>query len=173
MWKVDPSKNVWIIVDSYMPYFGVLNIPYCTNQGDPNGRWIYSGGEWGIAETSNNFMLRAYFEESTPVNFIDEVYLEGFTAPVWGEQADFDLTVPAGAHYAVDEVKWGYSTGHLTPGDAFVIEGYYSMEVWLSPEEGYAFSPGATVYFNGDATINDAAYNMIFDGRLKAIRQIA
>ncbi|MBQ3709344.1 MAG: choice-of-anchor J domain-containing protein [Bacteroidales bacterium] len=165
---IDPSKNVWIIVDSYMPYFGVLNIPYCTNQGDPNGRWIYSGGEWGIAETSNNFMLRAYFEESTPLNYIDDIYVDGFTAPVWGAQADFDLTVPAGAHYAVDEVKWWYSTGQLMPGDAFDFEGYYHMEVRLSPEEGYAFSPGATVYFNGDATINDAAHNQIFDGRLKA-----
>lgn len=167
---IDPSKNVWIIVDSYMPYYGVLNIPYCTNQGDPNGRWIYSGGEWGIAETSNNFMLRAYFEESTPVNFIDEVYLEGFTAPVWGAQADFDLTVPAGAHYAVEEVEWWRSTGNLTPGDVFDCEDcYYSMEVRLSPEEGYAINPGATVYFNGDATINDAAHNMSYsDGRLKA-----
>ena len=165
---IDPSKNVWIIVYSYMPYFGVLNIPYCTNQGDPNGRWIYSGGEWGIAETSNNFMLRAYFEESTPLNYIDDIYVDGFTAPVWGAQADFDLTVPAGAHYAVDEVKWGYRTGQLMPGDAFDFEEYYSMEVRLSSEEGYAFSPGATVYFNGDATINDAAYNQIFGGRLKA-----
>ena len=93
---------------------------------------------------------------------ITEVQLGGFTAPVWGAHPDYDLTVPDGAHYAISEVEWIKYNGDVTPQSVFDDEDdSYYMTVILTPAEGYAFDPDATVYFNGDATVCDAEYNLV------------
>jgi hypothetical protein len=165
---IDPSKNVWVIVSPSYPW--IVNIPYCTINDNPNSSWINYNGEWGSFESltgqaGHNFMLRAYFED-TSINTIDEVHLNDFALPAWGAHPDFDLTVPSGAHYAVDAVSW-YGGGTLGPNSVFTNENYdYDMSVFLTPEEGYGFSPSTEVYFDGDASIVGSIW-VESDGRLR------
>ena len=93
---------------------------------------------------------------------ITEIQLGGFTAPTWGAHPDYDLTVPEDAPYAISEVEWSKYNGDVTPQSVFDDEDdSYYMTVILTPAEGYAFDPDATVYFNGDATVCDAEYNLV------------
>ena len=98
---------------------------------------------------------------------ISEIRLNGYTAPVWGAHPDLDLTVPSDAHYSISDVAWvhdGYVL-NVTPSTVYDQEGVYFMYVELTPDEGYAFAENATVYFNNDANICDAAYNeLLGDG---------
>ncbi|MBO7082537.1 MAG: choice-of-anchor J domain-containing protein [Bacteroidales bacterium] len=95
-------------------------------------------------------------------NTITEIYVDGFTPPAWGEHADYDLTVPEGAPYSIFSVDWDKLWGDFTPQSVFDDEyNEYFMIVYLTPAEGYAFDPDATVYFNGDPSIYDAGYSHV------------
>ena len=107
---------------------------------------------------------------SSPV--IYDVYIEGYTAPVWGEHPDFDVEVPSAANYSITSVTWffeGSEDFNLTSNDIFNrSDGDYYMGIMLSPATGYSFADNVTVYFNGDASINDAPNNTIYSsGSLK------
>ena len=140
------------------------------------GENAFSYVDHSIPVTVPNGTLEAYHSapgwsdftnivEATPaIVTIGEINVEGFTTPAWGAHPDFNVTAPAGAHYTVDEVFWFYDGYEMEPGDVFDDEsGTYYMLVYVVPEEGFAFDPGATVYFNGDASINDVTYNSILD----------
>ncbi|MBQ3709848.1 MAG: choice-of-anchor J domain-containing protein [Bacteroidales bacterium] len=104
-------------------------------------------------------------EGNGEVPAITEIRLNGFTAPAWGAHPDVELTVPSDAHYTINDIGWVYD-GYLLnvdPSTVYDQEGKYYMYVELTPEEGYAFTGNATVYFNNDANICDAAYNEILD----------
>lgn len=95
-------------------------------------------------------------------NIISEIYVNDYTEPYWGAHPDYEVTVPADAHYSIDEVLWFYNDDYLSPDNVFNdAEGTYYMSIFLAPETGYAFDPEATVYFNGDASINEAVYNSL------------
>ena len=88
---------------------------------------------------------------------ISEIYIEGFTEPVWGEHPDFDLEVAIDAHYSISEVSWvwvnSYIYGFLEEEDIFNREdAAYSMGVTFVPEEGYMFAEDVTVFYNGDSS---------------------
>jgi hypothetical protein len=95
-------------------------------------------------------------------NIISEIYVNDYTEPYWGAHPDYEVTVPAGAHYSVDEVLWYCDNEYMIPNAVFNdAEATYYMSIYLAPESGYAFTSDATVYFNGDASINDAGYNSL------------
>lgn len=96
--------------------------------------------------------------DSTPQpNIIDEIHVEGFTAPAWGETPDYDLEVASDAHYSISVVNWWWHSSNDT--GTVGNEPYenpdvaYFMSVQLQAEEGYVFADNVTVYFNGDASL--------------------
>lgn len=97
--------------------------------------------------------------QATGPEVIDAIYVEGFTAPAWGEHPDFDLELPLDAHYVVDDVWWWYRMdtvawggGSLDEEDLFDRDDvYYQMSIRFVPEEGFAFDEDLTVYYNGDS----------------------
>ncbi len=98
--------------------------------------------------------------ETTPVEpeIIDEIYVEGFTAPVWGEHPDYDIEVSSTAPYTIADVSWhryvGYDDHVVAPDEYFDLEdANYYLYVVLSPNEGFVFDENPTVYFNGDNSI--------------------
>ena len=105
---------------------------------------------------------------------INEIYVEGFTAPVWGEHPDFDLEVAEGSHYSINEVKWywvnPYIYEFMEEDDIFDHEdAAYYLSITFEPEEGYMFSEGVNVFYNGDPSIFDAAESyFIEDGAFMA-----
>lgn len=106
-------------------------------------------------------------ENATPEpEIISEIYVEGFTAPVWGEHPDFDVNVASDAHCSIVEVNWVWehegTVSDLTAEDVFDQEdGAYYMGVLFLPEEGYVFAEEMTVFFNGDATVFDTQNSMV------------
>ena len=107
----------------------------------------------------------------TQLENIDEIYIEGYTAPVWGEHPDVDVEVPAGAHYIIADAFW-YSTNLgaiMEPSDVFDDESSaYYMGIDLIPEDGYCFLQNATAFYNGYNTIHDSEHNMLYpDGRMR------
>ncbi len=105
---------------------------------------------------------------------IKEIYVEGFTAPVWGEHPDFDLEVAADAHYSISEVSWQYYGdgiyGFLQVDDLFNHDDLvYALGITFEPEEGYVFSEDVNVFYNGDPSLFDAAESyFIEDGAYMA-----
>ena len=105
---------------------------------------------------------------------INEIYVEGFTAPVWGEHPDFDLEVAEGSHYSINEVKWywvnPYIYEFMEEDDIFDHEdAAYYLSITFEPEEGYVFSEDVKVFYNGDPSIFDAAESyFIEDGAFMA-----
>lgn len=102
---------------------------------------------------------------------ISRVYLNGFTAPAWGEHPDFDLEVPDDANYTIFSVSWfcvtpTRTTVELTPDDVFNrADGYYYMSFNLDANDGSSFIEifdGIYVYVNGDPNIaeNASVYNV-------------
>lgn len=101
------------------------------------------------------------FIEAPNNNLITEIYIDGFTPPVWGAHPDLDLTVPPDAHYSIYKTAWAYEGVIMnnTPEIVFDKEGTYCMGVILDPADGYSFDENATVYINGDASLCNAALN--------------
>ena len=75
---------------------------------------------------------------------INEIYVEGFTAPVWGEHPDYDIEVSPTEPYTIVNVSWhryfSYDDHVLEPDNYFDLEyvNYY-LFVLLSPKEGFVF----------------------------------
>lgn len=125
-----------------------------------------TGEATSLGEIGGGTQLAGLFMVSQPAPpapvVIDEIYVEGFTAPEWGEHPDFDLEVASDAHYTISEVSWQYYGneiyGFLDENDYFDREDVsYVMGITLQPEEGYVFAEDVTVFYNGDASIFDAA----------------
>ena len=83
---------------------------------------------------------------------IDEVAIEGFVEPAWGEAPFYDVTVPDGANYTIESVSWYYVIGEdsfdMEEGDVFDNEeAEYFMWVTFLANDGYKFAeePDATV----------------------------
>ncbi len=99
-----------------------------------------------------------------PANIITEAYIDGFTVPVWNEHPDFELSVPAGAHYTIGYVAWtAFDTElnfiDLTADDLFNDAGLqYYIEIHLVPEEGWDFTDDCVVYINGGEDLVDFGF---------------
>ena len=100
---------------------------------------------------------------------VSSINVDGFTAPVWGEHPDFDLSVDPSANYTLEGVYWLFMNSneyiYLTSGDVFNREdGNYLMEVEIAPKSGYHFDNTTALSFNGDATLVNPSTSIIYDG---------
>ncbi len=137
-----------------------------------------TGAATSLGEIGQGTQLTGLFmvPQQTPPEpeIIKEIYLEGFTAPVWGEHPDFDLEVAEESHYSISEVSWQYYGegiyGFLQVDDLFNHDDLvYALGITFEPEEGYVFADDITVFYNGDPSIFDAAESyFIEDGAYMA-----
>lgn len=132
-----------------------------------------TGAATSLGMIGSGTQLTGLFMVSEPIpqpNIIDEIHVEGFTAPVWGENPDYDLEVLSDAHYSISAVNWWW---HIAT-DAGVVgnepfdnpDVAYFMSVQLQADNDYAFADNVTVYFNGDASLcnmdNSYGYESVF-----------
>lgn len=127
----------------------------------PEGRYVFEvksdcvgTGDW----------YSDFFNMESPI--IREIYVENYSAPVWGEHPDFEMNVPSNAHYTITSTNWRFVGSNIItmePSDVFNREdGYYYMSIRFSSASGYTFNPDLTVYFNG-ANL-DYHFGMVEDG---------
>ena len=88
---------------------------------------------------------------------ITEVEIEGFTAPVNGENPFYAVTAPEGANYSIGETNWYCGDDLVEPGTPFVYGNTYRMEIELIPNYGYKFGDELTASVNGDEALVDEA----------------
>ena len=137
-----------------------------------------TGAATSLGEIGQGTQLTGLFmvPQQTPPEpeIIKEIFVDGFTAPVWGEHPDFDLEVAADAHYSISEVSWQYYGdgiyGFLQVDDLFNHDDLvYALGITFEPEEGYVFADDITVFYNGDPSLFDAAESyFIEDGAYMA-----
>ncbi|MBR2772769.1 MAG: hypothetical protein IKD78_12310, partial [Bacteroidales bacterium] len=89
---------------------------------------------------------------------IDEIHVEDFTAPAWGEHPDYDIEVSPEAPYIITDVSWhryvSYDDHVLEPDEYFdLVDVNYYMLVIFSPKEGFVFGENPMVYFDGDSSV--------------------
>lgn len=108
----------------------------------------------------NGTQLTGLFMTPVVPEIINEVYVEGFTVPAWGEHPDYDLEVDPEAPYTLADVSWHWVSGLTDPIVAPVeffddeSKAYY-LELKFSPKFGYKFDGQVTVYINGDLSLFD------------------
>lgn len=113
------------------------------------------------------------FHVSDPSPAIHNLYVSGFTAPVWGAHPDMTVNVPADAHYSFYQARWvcydpaTEDATIMTASDVFNNENCsYYMEFIFEPESGYSFDPNLTVYINGSTDFWDSEFGGIVTGGL-------
>jgi hypothetical protein len=121
-----------------------------------------TGEATSIGEIGQGTQLAGLFMVPQPTppepEVIHEIYVEGFTAPVWGEHPDYEIEVSTEAPYIITNVSWhryvSYEDHVLDPDDYFDLEDVnYYLFVLLSPKEGFVFDEYPTVYFDGDSSV--------------------
>lgn len=137
-----------------------------------------TGAATSLGEIGQGTQLTGLFMVSQPTppepEIINEIYVEGFTEPAWGEHPDFDLEVAPDAHYSINEVRWywinPYIYDFMEEDDIFDHDdATYYLSITFEPEEGYVFAEDITVFYNGDPSIFDAAESyFIEDGAFMA-----
>lgn len=109
--------------------------------------------------------------EGTPFvpETIDEIRIEGFSTPLWGQHPNYDITVPEGANYYIDTVMWQYADelnedyGQLYEDEYFDNEfATYNLLVRIYPNEGYVISDDATALINGSTVAVGSFGNTVF-----------
>ena len=109
--------------------------------------------------------------EGTPVvpETIDEIRIEGFSSPLWGQHPNYNVTVPEGANYYIGEIMWQYADelnedyGQLYEDEYFDNEfAAYNLLVRIYPNEGYVIADGATALINGSTVAVGSYGNSIF-----------
>ena len=110
-----------------------------------------SGMEIACLYIKNDIQLD---QPETPINEIDII---GFVEPVWGAAPNYNVTVPEGAHYTIEDVIWFNGSGVMQSTETFSdpSAGYYIL-VEVIPEEGYFFDRyggGVVATINGEASL--------------------
>ena len=108
----------------------------------------------------NGVQLTGLFMMPTVPEIVDEIYVEGFTVPTWGEHPDYDLEVDPEAPYTLADVSWLWISDItdpiVAPEDFFDDESKaYYLGLKFSPKFGYKFTNQVTVYINGDHSLFD------------------
>ena len=133
-----------------------------------------TGAATSLGEIGQGTQLTGMFMVSQPTppepEIINEIYVEGFTAPIWGEHPDFDLEVVEGSHYSINEVRWYWTNPdiyeYMEEDDIFDHDNAaYYLSITFEPEEGYVFSEAVNVFYNGDPSIFDPAESYFIEDR--------
>lgn len=114
------------------------------------------------------------FRVSPEPTVISEIFILGFTAPVWGEHPDYDIEVDAEAPYTIANVLWHQYNDNgdqvLEPEGYFDNEDVnYYMYILLSPKDDFVFDENLTVYFDGDNSVFDYGQLTYHDYRVFTI----
>ncbi len=83
---------------------------------------------------------------------IKKVQLTGLTEPKAGAMPDRQISIPEGAPYTVEEVKWTSGTGEWIEEEAdgaFESGKAYQVRIALKPKDGYEFTGSTVVTLNG------------------------
>ena len=108
------------------------------------------------------YIASASFTVEEPAsNVITTIEIEGFTAPVYGEHPDYEVSVPEGVHYSVTTTNWNWFMdgfgNTVFPEDTFDNGDYsYYQYFEITADEGYTFAEDVTVTINGDGTLVDS-----------------
>ena len=109
-------------------------------------------------------------EWTDPVEFTTEpaceislIEIEGFTAPEWGANPDYEVNVPADANYQLYTWGWIYNSGSiLSETETFINENAnYGMVLEVIPNGGCVFADDVTFTINGDASIVEPHYYIL------------
>ena len=124
-----------------------------------------TGAVTSLGEIGQGTQLTGLFMVPQPTppepEIINEIYLEGFTAPVWGEHPNYDMYVDDEAPYALTGLVWRYVYGmsdpEVLPEEYFDDdEKAYYLAAKFSPKPGYLIAEHPTVYYNGVDSIFDS-----------------
>ena len=98
--------------------------------------------------------------EGPTVEYITEVYINDFVAPVWGQPVTQDVTIPEDANYSLMAAAWFTLPHGVFPGREMNPDPIYNLDdmdyIWgfiLLPNEGYAFNPALEAYINGSSDL--------------------
>ena len=85
---------------------------------------------------------------------IAEVEVFDLDVPEWGANPDFELSIPDGAHYTIEDVTWRSFEGNVGAVlDAASVFDSEELTYWLyltiAPEDGYKFTENTTGTLNG------------------------
>lgn len=147
---LDTGDLYWAQLSSNADH-GFYRVDIQTGEATPLGEIGGSG-----AQLTGLFMVP---ENVTPEpEIISEIYVEGFTEPVWGEHPDYELEVSPEAPYTIAHISWhryvSYDDHVLEPDEYFDLEDVnYYLFVLLSPKEGFIFDEHPMVYFNNDNSV--------------------
>ncbi len=115
------------------------------------------------SETYGNLFIATtgFTVEDPASNVITTIEIEGFTAPVYGEHPDYEVSVPEGVHYSVTTTNWNWFMdgfgNTVFPEDTFDNGDYsYYQYFEITADEGYTFAEDVTVTINGDGTLVDS-----------------
>ncbi|MBO7074274.1 MAG: T9SS type A sorting domain-containing protein [Bacteroidales bacterium] len=124
-----------------------------------------TGAATSLGVIGSGTQLTGLFMVSEPTppqpQIITEIYLEGFSAPVWNEHPDYDMYVDENEPYRLTDLAWHYVLGMsdptVGPDEYFDDENKaYYLAAKFTPKEGYQIDPHPTVYFNGDSSLFDS-----------------
>lgn len=147
---LDTDELYWAQLSSVADH-GFYRVNTATGEATPLGEIGGTG-----AELTGLFMVP---ENVTPApEIISEIYVEGFTEPVWGEHPDYELEVNPEAPYTIAHISWhryvSYDDHVLEPEEYFDLEDVnYYLFVLLSPKEGFIFDEHPMVCFNNDNSV--------------------
>ena len=104
--------------------------------------------------------IEEFTTEAETACVINTIEIYGFTKPAWGEHPDYEVSIPAGAHYSIDYVDWQWwnyddDEGNILGADDFFDneDNVYYMYFEITPEAGCTFADNVTVTVNGDENI--------------------
>lgn len=114
------------------------------------------------------------FEVEPEPTVINEIFILGFTAPVWGMHPDCELEVDPDAPYTMAEIEWHRYNDNgdvvVEQDDYFNLEDVaYYLYVLLSPKDGFVFDEHPMVYFDGDNSVFDLGSPSYHDYRVYTI----
>lgn len=119
-----------------------------------------------IQQSPQHIAIYELSEGGAPSTNITSIYIEGYTAPVYGQHPDYDVNVMAGEPYTIAEVLWWNDGRIIEPSDVYG-DGQTYMRLELTPNPGYEFDEYAVAYFNGSNAIHDFDCNSLeSDGTL-------
>ncbi len=88
----------------------------------------------------NGVQLTGLFMMPTVPEIVDEIYVEGFTVPTWGEHPDYDLEVDPEAPYTLSDVSWHCINGDHSLFDLGQVFGKdylaYTIDFYVSDPAG-------------------------------------
>lgn len=124
-----------------------------------------TGAATSLGEIGQGTQLTGLFMVPQPTppepEIISEIYLEGFSEPVWGDHPDYDMYVDHDAPYTLTGLVWHYVYGlsdpEVLPEEYFDDEGKaYYLAAKFSPKPGYRIDEHPTIYYNGNDSLFDS-----------------